>query len=63
MCTSACEYICPVLPKKAIVVRGLAVHTRATPFDESMRIYKPEQEEKKPAKNAAPVDPQNPFPF
>lgn len=59
----ACEYICPVLPKKAIVVRGLAVHTRATPFDESMRIYKPEQEEKKPAKNAAPVDPQNPFPF
>ena len=59
----ACEYICPVLPKKAIVVRGLAVHTRATPFDESMRIYKPEQEEKKPAQNAAPVDTQNPFPF
>lgn len=57
----ACEYICPVMPRKAIVVRGLAVHRRAAQFDESMRIYKPEiKEPNTPAGKPADA---NPFPF
>lgn len=57
----ACEYICPVLPRKAIVVRGLAVHRSAARFDESMRIYKPEIKEPKPSAEKPAAD--NPFPF
>lgn len=57
----ACEYICPVMPRKAIVVKGLSVHRRAAMFDESMRIYKPEVKAPKPS-SEKPAG-ANPFPF
>ena len=57
----ACEYICPVLPHKAIVVQGLAEHRKAKKFEESMRLYKPQE---KPQDYSAPTTtPDNPFPF
>lgn len=57
----ACEYICPVLPDKAIVVQGLAEHRKAKKFEESMRLYKPQE---KPQDYSAPTTtPDNPFPF
>lgn len=67
----ACEYICPVKPEKAIVIRGLAVHETAMDFKEVLsrrRARDAEYEDDaksttpKPApKAAAPSD--NPFPF
>lgn len=58
----ACEYICPVKPKKAIVVRGLAEHKKATLFDESMRLFKPQESANKestpPTQNSGSL-----FPF
>lgn len=58
----ACEYICPVRPHQAIVVQGLKVHTKAKPFEESMRLYVPQKQEKDAPKQAPkPLD--NPFPF
>ena len=62
----ACEFICPVRPHKAIVVQGVKTHKKAVVFDESMRIYKPEEEEKKSDKKAeekTKPTPQNDFPF
>lgn len=60
----ACEFICPVQPHKAIVVQGVKTHKKAVVFDESMRIYKPEQKEKKKDKKeeTKPAS-QNDFPF
>ena len=43
----ACEYVCPVRPHKAIVVQGLAVHTKAVVFQDSMRLYHPEKQSKR----------------
>lgn len=58
----ACEYVCPVAPHKAIMVRGLRVHVEAVEFKESMRFYKaPKKEEKKTEPKPLPAD--NPFPF
>ena len=53
----ACENVCPVTPKKAIVVRGLAVHKEAKPFDESMRRHKRKNSPGKRQRSG------NPFPF
>lgn len=60
----ACEYICPVIPQKAIVVQGLSVHKKAKPFEQSMRLYVPQKPQE--ASGAAPQPgppPENPFPF
>ena len=68
----ACEYICPVVPHKAIVVRGLAVHRQAKTFSDNMRIYRPERDtlQKKPSgggektgKGGSGPAGANPFPF
>ena len=67
----ACEYVCPVVPHKAIVVRGLAVHRPSKAFNDNMRIYKPELESAKevPEKSTSGGDVKkgtsssNPFPF
>ncbi len=48
----ACEFICPVQPHKAIVVRGIRKHRKAAVFDESMRLYKSEAN----SKNARKTD-------
>ena len=57
----ACEYICPVSPHKAIVVRGLRVQGVAEEFNESKRFYKPPEDNRK---TSAPVQTGgNPFPF
>ena len=39
----ACEFVCPVRPHRAIVVRGLAEHRQAKKFNESMRKFIPEK--------------------
>lgn len=65
----ACEYICPVKPKKAIVIKGLAEHEEALDFKDvprrrRKRGFKDENfsPEKTPdKKEATPSD--NPFPF
>ena len=56
----ACENICPVLPHRAIVVRGLAKQTKAKEFNESMRIYKRKERAPKPM---APSTSADAFPF
>ena len=60
----ACEFICPVQPHKAIVVQGIQEHRKAVVFNESMRIHKPEQEDKDKKNTEKPKKaPQNDFPF
>ena len=55
----ACEHVCPVRPHTALVIQGIKVHKKAKPFDESMRLYRPQ--EKAPIEAPKPLD--NPFPF
>ncbi len=56
----ACEHICPVEPHKALVIQGIKTHTVAKKFEDSMRLYVP-QEDTKPVANPEPLD--EPFPF
>lgn len=58
----ACEYVCPVLPHKALVVQGANTIQKAKLFDESMRLHKVQE----PPESSEPVpelDTENPFPF
>ena len=64
----ACEFICPVRPHKAIVVQGIKKHAKAVVFEESMRLYKPEEKAAKEADGAKGAKPSespatNDFPF
>lgn len=59
----ACENICPVVPYKALVIQGSNHIRKAKVFDDSMRLYVPEETKPTETESAEPIDADNPFPF